>query len=66
MEGTVSNSNLRGCSGCGNFGAYGRVQVRAGAADSRKELSLAEEQAILPDTGRILPAGSPEMTAEEG
>ena len=44
----------------------GTVQVRAGAADSRKELSLAEEQAILPDTGRILPAGSPEMTAEEG
>lgn len=33
----------------------GTVQVRAGAADSRKELSLAEEQAILPDTGRILP-----------
>ena len=44
----------------------GTVQVRAGAADSRKELSLAEDQAILPDTGRILPAGSPEMTAEEG
>lgn len=44
----------------------GTVQVRAGAAASRKELSLAEEQAILPDTGRILPAGSPEMTAEEG
>ena len=44
----------------------GTVQVRAGAADSRKELSLAEEQAILPDTGRILLAGSPEMTAEEG
>lgn len=33
----------------------GTVQVRAGAAASRKELSLAEEQAILPDTGRILP-----------
>ena len=44
----------------------GTVQVRAGAAASRKELSLTEEQEILPDTGRILPAGSPEMTAEEG